>query len=319
MKRKQICGIYQITNLIDGKIYIGHSDNILKRWGRHRIGKGSLLLGNAIKKYGLTNFKFEVLEEINIENKTKEIIKTELYKREQFYLDLKKPYIKGVGYNIDKIAKYNSSTKRSDEFKNNIRKINLDGNFTGKKVFQFSLSGELIQEWKSAAEIERCLGFKAENISASCLNKQTHSNNFIWSFDLYNVNKDKIKRMFSGKRLSEVRQYDLKGNLLNIFDTTIQASEKTGVKISIIREACGGSKKTGSGFIWKFKNEELKLENHIKNEIIVNQYTLDGVLIKTWNSLTELIKTTKYSNKYIKECSDGKRENYKGFKWERLK
>lgn len=255
MKRKIICGIYQITNLIDGKIYIGHSDNVLKRWGRHRIGKGSLLLGNAIKKHGLVNFNFEVLEEINIENKSKEIIKIELYKREQFYLDLKKPYIKGIGYNIDKIAKYNCSGKRTEEFKNNIRKINLDGNFKGKKVFQYLLDGTVIKEWKSAAEIQRCLGFKAENISACCLGKQNHSNNYIWRFENKKISQEEIKKINKNKRLSEVNQYNLFGELLNEFTSTLDASEKTGIKPSIIRDACCGYRKTGAGFIWKYKNK----------------------------------------------------------------
>lgn len=318
MKKGKIIGIYQITNIIDGKIYIGHSEDIIKRWGRHRIGKGSLLLGNAIKKYGLENFKFEVLEEINNNGKTNEQLKTILYQREQYYLDLKQSYVKGVGYNIDKIAKYNNSGTRSDEFKNNIRRINIEGNFTGKKVFQYDLKGNFVMEWKSAAEIERCLGFKAENISACCLGKQLHSNEFIWSFKLCEINEDKIKKIFSGKRLTEVRQYNLKGELLNIFLSTKDASEKTGINIKIIREACGGHKKTGAGFIWKFKNEELIIEEHIKPSIIVKQYTLDGVLIKTWDSLSELIKTTKFSRKYIKECSDGVRKSYNGFKWERI-
>lgn len=318
MKKEKICGIYQITNIIDGKIYIGHSEDVIKRWGRHRIGKGSLLLGNAIKKYGLKNFKFKILEKVDFKDKTKVQLKTILYQREQYYLDLKQSYVKGVGYNINKIAKYNDSGKRSDEFKHNIRRINLEGNFTGKKVFQYDLKGNLIKKWKSAAEIERCLGFKTENISACCLNKQSHSNEFIWSFELCEIGEDKIKKIFTGKRLTEVRQYNLKGELLHTFASTKDASEKTGINIKIIREACGGHKKTGAGFIWKFKNEELCIEKHIKSEIIVKQYTLDGFLIKTWDSLTELTKTTNFSSKYIKECSDGIRKTYKGFKWERI-
>jgi len=318
MKKQKIIGVYQISNNIDGKIYIGHSQNIIKRWGSHRIGKGSLLLGNAIKKYGLENFKFEILEEIDSNDKTNEELKTILYQREQYYLDLKKSYEKGIGYNIDKIAKYNNSGKRSDEFKNNIRRINLEGNFAGKKVYQYDLQGKFVMEWKSAAEIERCLGFKAENISACCLNKQSQSNNFIWSFELSEINKDKIKKLFDRKRLTEVRQYNLSGELLNIFSSTKDASEKTGININIIREACGGHKKTGASFIWKFKNEELFIEKHLRPSIIVKQYTLNGVLIKTWDSLTELIKTTKFSSKYIKQCSDGIIKSYNGFKWERI-
>ena len=317
MRKEKKCGVYQITNIIDGKIYIGHSEDIIKRWGRHRIGRGSLLLGNAIKKYGLINFRFEILEEIVDIYKTKKELKTILYQREQYYLDLKQSYVKGIGYNIDKIAKYNNSVKRSEEFKNNIRRINLEGNFTGKKVFQYDLNGLLVKEWKSAAEIERCLGFKAENISAACLGKQTHSNGFIWSFISLYLGVDDINKVFKNKRLSDVRQYDLNGNMINHFASTLEASEKTKININIIREACGGSKKTGGGFIWKFKNEELNLNEHKRKEIKVNQYSLEGILIKEWSSLTELIKETKYSSKYIKECSEGNRDSYNGFKWVR--
>ena len=317
MKKVKKCGVYQISNIIDGKVYIGHSEDIISRWGRHRMGKGSLLLGNAIKKYGLSNFKFEILEEISGVGKTKEELKIKLYQREQHYLDLKQSYVKGIGYNIDKIAKYNNSGKRSEEFKNNIRKINLEGNFTGKTVYQYDLKGVLVKEWKSAAEIERCLGFKAENISAACLGKQTHSNGFIWSFTLLTLSIEDITKVFNCKRLSEVRQYDLNGCLINTFTSTLDASEKTKISWNIIREACGGSKKTGGGFIWKFKNEELNLIEHKRVEITVNQYSLDGALIRKWNSLTELLRETNYSSKYIKECSEGKRDTYKGFRWVR--
>lgn len=54
--------IYQITNLINGKIYIGQTNNIEKRWGAHRRCRdSSMAIARAIKKYGADNFKFEVL------------------------------------------------------------------------------------------------------------------------------------------------------------------------------------------------------------------------------------------------------------------
>ena len=56
-------GIYKITNKLNGKVYIGQSINIEKRWNQHINAKDNFVIHNAIKKYGEENFKFEVLLE----------------------------------------------------------------------------------------------------------------------------------------------------------------------------------------------------------------------------------------------------------------
>lgn len=63
-------GIYKITNIINGKCYIGQSVNIQKRFNAHKsvaFNPNSkcynYLLYRAIRKYGLNNFLFEILEE----------------------------------------------------------------------------------------------------------------------------------------------------------------------------------------------------------------------------------------------------------------
>ena len=60
-------GIYMITNKINNKKYIGQSVRIEIRWREH---KNSYLkndtnshLYNAMKKYGIENFDFNILEE----------------------------------------------------------------------------------------------------------------------------------------------------------------------------------------------------------------------------------------------------------------
>ena len=63
-------GIYKIQNQVNGKCYIGQSTNIQKRWTAHknRWCKPSdhnyeSPLYRTIRKYGIENFTFEVLEE----------------------------------------------------------------------------------------------------------------------------------------------------------------------------------------------------------------------------------------------------------------
>lgn len=55
--------LYMITNQINGKQYIGISNNPARRWIKHKSGHGSKIVYQAIKKYGLENLKFDVLYE----------------------------------------------------------------------------------------------------------------------------------------------------------------------------------------------------------------------------------------------------------------
>lgn len=59
--------IYCITNIINGKKYIGQSNNVKRRFNEHIKGNADTIIHNAIKKYGEENFKIETLE-TNITN-----------------------------------------------------------------------------------------------------------------------------------------------------------------------------------------------------------------------------------------------------------
>lgn len=82
---RDISGIYKITYLKTGEAYIGKTTNIKKRWGEHV--KSALDIGtiahssfhNRLKKDGLWNYTFEILEEVP---------KERLTEREKFYIQL---------------------------------------------------------------------------------------------------------------------------------------------------------------------------------------------------------------------------------------
>lgn len=64
-----LSGIYRITNSINGKVYIGSSVDIPRRWNRHKnqLRNGchhSKALQRAWNKYGEENFIFEMIEAI---------------------------------------------------------------------------------------------------------------------------------------------------------------------------------------------------------------------------------------------------------------
>lgn len=84
-------GIYKIENLINGKVYIGQSVHIERRWQEHCMDSAQSIISSAIKKYGVENFSFEVLKECAVE---------ELDELEKAYI---KEYDSLVpfGYNVD--------------------------------------------------------------------------------------------------------------------------------------------------------------------------------------------------------------------------
>lgn len=61
---KAFSGIYMIRNDINGKVYIGQSQDIITRWHQHlvnKVGKHSTEFVDDLNKYGLSAFSFKVL------------------------------------------------------------------------------------------------------------------------------------------------------------------------------------------------------------------------------------------------------------------
>ena len=86
-------GIYKITNQINNKIYIGQSQNISQRWKSHRshYQKDDYPIYRAMRKYGLENFTFEVIEECTLE---------ELNDREKYWIKYYNSHNLLNGYNL---------------------------------------------------------------------------------------------------------------------------------------------------------------------------------------------------------------------------
>ena len=94
-------GIYQIRNIINGKVYIGSACDVMNRWYNHKYQlrhnkHHTIHLQRAWNKYGEENFVFEILEEVEDEG--------QLLIIEQKYLDKALAYDYKTGYNSAKYA-----------------------------------------------------------------------------------------------------------------------------------------------------------------------------------------------------------------------
>lgn len=94
-------GVYAITNVLNGKQYIGSAVNLAKRWREHQWALAhdchhSAHLQHAVDRYGIDSFTFSVLEYVSD--------LSTLLAREQEYLDQQVARTGALGYNICPIA-----------------------------------------------------------------------------------------------------------------------------------------------------------------------------------------------------------------------
>lgn len=124
-------GIYQIKNLINNKVYIGSSINVLERKYKHFWMLSNNIhdnehLQNSYNKYGYENFIFETVESCD---------ESELILKENFYILNKKSNDSNFGYNLALVNDFRRN-KYNESVKIKLSKHNLlkNGNFLSFKL-----------------------------------------------------------------------------------------------------------------------------------------------------------------------------------------
>lgn len=133
-------GIYKFENKINHNIYIGQSIDIERRYKDHLVRAKNLHAGNtefdsplhhAIRKYGIENFDFTIIEECK---------KEQLNDRERYWIEYYDSYKKGYNCTTGGDAQ-EPSVKFDEEFVNNIKKILLEGKMTYVEIHnQYKIS-----------------------------------------------------------------------------------------------------------------------------------------------------------------------------------
>lgn len=155
--------IYMFTNRLNGKQYIGQTINEDKRYHEHTHCKDpNSHIDRAIKKYGIENFKYEVLE--RYENLPIPLLKFKLDSDEFFYIALHwtiEPYGYNQTFGGDGHAGYKMSEETKQKIRQNRTPVHLNGELNGcfgKKcvnnglrnlfVYENELDDYLSQGWK---------------------------------------------------------------------------------------------------------------------------------------------------------------------------
>lgn len=203
-------GIYQITNMVNGKVYVGSAVNFRTRFNGHiRDLRGnkhhSKYLQRAFNKYGSNSFEWEILKVIEkSENVTTKQYGKLLCKYEQFFIDTLDSY--NNGYNAYPTAKNGSVGQIiTEEHRINHRKGIIES--LGHKCLIYTLNGDFVQIFKTKRDAAKFCGVKNNacwisqiNSSGKCRNYmiKPYEDGFPLKIEPYKKNKDKI-----GKSQSE--------------------------------------------------------------------------------------------------------------------
>jgi len=215
-REHKIPAIYLITNLDNGKIYVGQTVNFYTRFHKHKNSvRDSSIDGRAIvsafRKYGFERFEFSILESPDV---------CRLTEREQFWIDRLRACERSVGYNLapaassclgvkhsmktrQKVAQAGAGRKHSEETKRlmsraqkgkklteshrkRISQVQLgrrNENKAGRSVEQICLtSGIAIAVFRSASAAHKQIGGGVANILHVCKGLRKSAGGYAWRF-----------------------------------------------------------------------------------------------------------------------------------------
>ena len=252
--------IYKITNLVNGKCYVGQTVGTLEaRWKRHcSDGSKCPAIHSAIVKYGVNNFRVEVIDTATSQD--------ELNEKEAYWISTLNT-ISPNGYNLQNGG---VRTQLSEESRKKIGLVvkqkyaNNEVDISWKrKVCQYSVDGSLIAVWDSIKEASKQLGICDKHIPDACRGRRRTVNGFMWRYYEDTLGepielpkrKKNPKSWFDAHRKA-IDQFDKNGNFIRRWDSALEIHKALGISTGQISEVCQGKHKTAKGFIWRYAKQE---------------------------------------------------------------
>lgn len=132
-----------------------------------------------------------------------------------------------------------------------------------KKVYQYSLNGDFLNEFSCVTEAERATGVSNSNICACCKGRHRYVNDFQWSYEkndkLPPIDKTQLRYENSIKKQEKaVYQYNLQGDYIGCYKSLSMAQRETNVSFKKISKCCHQQQKQTGGFMWFFEYQGIK-------------------------------------------------------------
>lgn len=302
----KICGIYKITNLVNGKVYVGQSRDIASRKSHHKydMNKGghNEYLYRAMRKYGFDNFAFDIIEECKAE---------QLNKLEREYI-IRFNSLVPHGYNIESGGDVPLSMSKLSR-----AKISLA---LGRPVNQYTSLGIYVQTFENARVAGENIGKSRSAISLCCLGTTKTTGGYQWRFaENGNANISPVDSATS--KAFPVSQYTVQGVFITTYPNIPSASDATGLNAGSISNGLSGWCKTAGGFQWRAADGNTSNIPPVvickpkKRTVSVCQFTVEGDYITTFNSLKEAGEAMGIHYNSISACCKGRVKTAAGFTW----
>ena len=181
-KIEVVAGIYRITNLITGCVYIGSSKDLYKRLSRYEQPKCNVTkdIKESILTYGIDNHEIKIICEFDSDISVKE-----LHTYEDSFILL---YVNRLGE--DKV--FNSYCNDKKKFMSKRYKLTQKNNgyhgmfginhIRSKKINQYTKDNVFVKTWDSMMDVERELGYNNSYISSVCTGKRNQAYGFKWLY-----------------------------------------------------------------------------------------------------------------------------------------
>lgn len=249
-KRKK-CGIYRIINP-NGKIYVGQSKDIYKRWRSYkkRGCKGQVKLERSFKKYGIEHHVFQILEQCAEES---------LNEREIYW---------GLFFNVladenltlklgNQNAMISETTKKKISKSLSGRKTKPCHPDTKKKISEAHVGMRHLEESKAKmrrSKIGKATWNKGKKISKEHGAKIAESNKKRVVRPRTEEHKKIMSEMFKGKGMIPILQLDRKMTIIKEWKGICIAGKSCNINPGNISECAKNKRKTAGGFIWRYKS-----------------------------------------------------------------
>ena len=291
-------GIYSITNLINGKRYIGQSTNIRERWYNHKrfLNNGTHAnpyLQHAWNKYSEECFIFEVIEECD---------EKDLDIRESYWIDYFDSMYDSNGYNL----MYGDSNGIHHHSEETLEKLRQSTSMLWMNEKWRTRQSIAHQHPRTEAQIEaskRYWAIEENHIKSSIAHKgESHPQSI--------ETREKISQALTGiirGPLTEERKKHL-----SIMSKQMWKREGHKEKMSVlISEAKKGTPLSQ-------EHKDALLNSHTKQQRAVVQFDEHGNRVATYVSAAEAYRCTGANAAHIAQCCLGNQLTCGGFYWRYL-